>query len=195
MPTPKLTASRMALHGIHAAYQDLELKDYPGDEEAHAYVVKYIEEMDANVEAGRGLYMFGPNGTGKTALGMEILKAALRKDYTAQCTSWPLVIDARTQAWGDRNASIEFRYRILTPTFLQLDDIGKEAGAGKELSISVLDLILRRRSMKKLPTIITSNAQPEEIREVYGSSIASLLNGTMVPLEVPGLDLRDWEPE
>ena len=67
---------------------------------------------------------------------------------------------------NNREAAMEFRYRILAPSFLQIDDVGKEVGAGKELSSSVLDLVLRRRAMKNLPTIVTSNAHCDEIREV-----------------------------
>lgn len=195
MPKKKshITPSRMNLHGIYEEFHERTLDGFPGSEEAKDFVSNYLSFLADNRAVGRGIVFCGPNGTGKTTLGMIILRAALNLEYDVQAASWPLVIEARTQAWQNHEAMLQFRYRILSPDFLQVDDLGKETGAGKDLSTSVLDLVLRRRSMRKLPTIITTNAEPETLRRTYGDSIASLLNGNFDQVIVEGEDMREWE--
>lgn len=187
----ELTAARMSLHGIPAQYQSFELVGFPGDKDARNFVQEYILSLEDNFRNGRGIVFYGPNGTGKTSLGCMILKAALRVDHSAQVGAWPLILDARTQAWNNPAALQEFRLRIFHTEFLQIDDLGKEVGSGKELSVSVLDMVLRHRAGRNRPTILTTNADPVRIRQVYGDSVASLLNGRFSAVPVLGADLRE----
>jgi len=42
----------------------------------------YLDELDANIEAGKGIWFMGGTGTGKTTLGMLIAKEALAAGKT-----------------------------------------------------------------------------------------------------------------
>src|SRR3977135_240550 len=41
----------------------------------------FTADLDANLEAGRGLWLYGPTGTGKTTLAMLVSKVALEGNW------------------------------------------------------------------------------------------------------------------
>ena len=49
----------------------------PADEDGRRRSARFVDELDARLEEGRGLWLFGDTGTGKTTLAMLISKAAL----------------------------------------------------------------------------------------------------------------------
>ena len=55
---------------------------------------------------GIGIFFHGSNGTGKTFLGVEVLKEALRQGYTAQFASLGRIIQALTDGWYDTQKEI-----------------------------------------------------------------------------------------
>ena len=52
-------------------------------------VRRYVDDLDANLDAGRGLWLMGDVGTGKTTLAMLVSKAALERGRTVAIYSLP----------------------------------------------------------------------------------------------------------
>ena len=53
---------------------------------------RYVRDLDANLDAGRGLWLFGEVGTGKTTLAMLVSKAALEAGRSVAIYSLPRLL-------------------------------------------------------------------------------------------------------
>ena len=178
--------------GILEEYQRLGIGNYRGNvaSEIIIAVEKYIARLSKMKKTGLGLYFLGPNGTGKTGLMCEVLKGVCDKGYTAIFSTLSGLADKFAEGWKSDKAKKEFVTFVRSIDFLGIDDIGKEYRGKTEFIITVFDRVLRYRSMRCRPTLITSNIGPEKIRLVYGDSIASLLYGKFLPLRLIGEDFR-----
>ncbi|HYQ79573.1 MAG TPA: ATP-binding protein [Solirubrobacterales bacterium] len=89
---------------------------------------RYIEKLDANLAAGRGIWFLGDIGTGKTTLAMLISKAAIEKGHTVSIYSTPTLLTKIRSSMhvekGDAYAS--FFERLISVDLLHLDDLGAE---------------------------------------------------------------------
>ena len=120
-----------------------------------------------------------------------MLKEALRKGYSAQFTSLGGVIQALTDGWYDAEKRRRYEERIRDVDFLMIDDVGKEMRVSKNgLTEMVFDNLIRYRSFRNKPMILTTNSDIESVENVYGKSIVSLLHGKFIPIRVVGEDYR-----
>jgi len=185
--------ARMVVHGVPRQYTKYTLDSFPGDPAALKVALDYLESFGDDSEAlgkGHGLLFFGINGTGKTSLAVGILRCLLERNYLADFYRWPALIEARARSWRSEEAALDFRRHVRQTDLLVIDDLGKEFSGGRELSVSVLDDVVRGRTAAGKPTLITMNADPATIRTTYGDSIASLFNEFFEPVEVHGRDMR-----
>jgi DNA replication protein DnaC len=89
----------------------------------------YVEELDEHLQNGRGLWLFGDTGTGKTTLAMLIAKAALEAGHTVAIYSVPKLLTRIRRIYdsepGDMSYS-QFFERLTAVDLLVLDDLGAE---------------------------------------------------------------------
>jgi len=186
-----LTEKKMLDAGILEEFWPLSLDSYSGSAEVKSTIVEYIVCMKNARKLGISLFLFGMNGTGKTLLGVEVLKEALRKSYSAQFTSLGGIIQALTAGWYSDEKRRLFETRIRNVDFLMIDDVGKELRVNKSgLTEVVFDQLIRYRSFRNKPMILSSNSDINAIGNVYGMSLVSLLYGKFIPLKVVGEDYR-----
>jgi DNA replication protein DnaC len=92
-------------------------------------VREYIQQLDDRLEAGRGLWLFGDTGTGKTTLAMLVAKAALEAGRTVAIYSVPKLLTRIRRIYdaepGDMSYS-QFFERLTAVDLLVLDDLGAE---------------------------------------------------------------------
>ena len=81
----------------------------------------YVDDIDAGLEAGRGLWLFGDTGTGKTTLAMLVSKTALEAGHSVAIYSLPKLL-ARIR----RTYDAEPGERLL-PRLLRAADLGRPA--------------------------------------------------------------------
>ena len=55
-------------------------------------VRKFVDDLDLNLAEGRGLWLSGGTGTGKTTLAMLVSKAALQADHSVAIYSLPKLL-------------------------------------------------------------------------------------------------------
>lgn len=191
MDKRKLTPELMLKSGILEEFWDLDISDYIGKPEVVAVVKEYLSYLGNARKKGIGMFFHGSNGTGKTFLGVEILKEALRQGYTAQFASLGGIIQALTDGWYDAEKRRRYEERIRDVDFLMIDDVGKEMRVSKNgLTEMVFDNLIRYRSFRNKPMILTTNSDIESVENVYGKSIVSLLHGKFIPIRVVGEDYR-----
>jgi DNA replication protein DnaC len=113
---------------IPARYKDVAFDRFPVteiDPKIVAATKRYVDRIDANLNAGRGLWFMGPVGTGKTTLAMLITKSALEAGRSAARFSLPGLLSQirKTFDTGSHNELLE---RLTAVDLLHIDDIGAE---------------------------------------------------------------------
>lgn len=156
-------------------------------------VSSYINNIKKAHEDGIGLYIYGPNGTGKTAIEVIIMKEVIKLGYTAKYYQFSYVID-KFYNREDNNIN-----DFITCDFLILDDIDKAYIANNSTyPLSKLDYILRYRCQRNMVTIISSNLSINQYlgkiknqdNEIFITSLLSLFNEAFIPIKVDGEDYR-----
>jgi DNA replication protein DnaC len=90
---------------------------------------RYIEKLDENLAAGKGIWFLGDIGTGKTTLAMLVSKAAIEKGYSVAIYSTPVLltkIRASLRVEAKEDVYSAFFERLISVDLLHLDDLGAE---------------------------------------------------------------------
>lgn len=179
--------------GVNTEYQRLSWDDMTSvNRAAQEAVLGYVEALEYNVRTGRGLILWsGDTGTGKTLLASVLLKTVMVKGYDGYFTQFNEMIDTFTAGWRDETERAWFIKRIRNAPILVVDDIGKESKGRSNSVDAMFDMVMRHRVASGLPTIITTNLTPDNLKSGYGRFINSLLSEQCEYIEVPGSDYRD----
>lgn len=190
------------MSGILERWHDKTFDEFINDPDALTKISNYLTNIKSLKEQGVGIMLYGANGTGKSHLLNCLFKELLAKRYKVRIVSFSSFVQTFADGWYDDNVKQTFR-SIKHCDFLGIEEIGKEMKAssydegGKktykptELTISVLDSVLRYRLQSNKPTIITSNNTPTELLNYYNIDIVSMLKESCVPVQVKGKDYRD----
>jgi DNA replication protein DnaC len=106
----------------------------------------------------------------------------------------------------NREAAQKYEFLINNPDLLILDNVGSETGLGSETghTAKTLDFILRKRDGLGVPTIISSNFTPEELKKNYSNTVYEFVSQNAELISVMGDNFRmkssetaslleDWE--
>src|SRR5918996_5569964 len=89
----------------------------------------FVDELDEHLESGRGLWLMGDVGTGKTSLAMLVSKAALESGRSVAIYSLPRLL-ARIRRTYDadpgEDSYLDFFERLTSVDLLHVDDLGAE---------------------------------------------------------------------
>lgn len=154
---------------------------------------EYVENLVENVDNNKGICFIGSNGVGKSFLSCIILKEMYRHRYSCRRVTFSAYISAYTESWGaDRSEREVLEQNLLDKykgvEFLVLEEIGKEIDS--KIAKPILEDLLRYREEKGLVTFICTNLTPDTLKDLYGSSICSLINGNMTVIIIDGEDRR-----
>ncbi|HKJ36698.1 MAG TPA: ATP-binding protein [Solirubrobacterales bacterium] len=157
-----------------------------------AEVREFCEQVDERLDEGRGLWIQGPTGTGKTTLAMLASKAALDARRTAAIYSLPGLL-ARIRRTFDGEAGEDsyftFFQRLVSVDLLHLDDLGAESRT--EWVLEQLYSIIDRRYSDERSIVVTTNLEEPELFEQLGERIVSRLTEICGdPLLLEGGDKR-----
>lgn len=161
------------------------VKDFIGD---------YLNDLTHNIEDNRGICFIGSNGVGKSFLSCIIMKEAYRHRYSCRRVTFSSYISAYTESWGTRDKSekdtleTELYEKYKGVEFLVLEEIGKEIDS--KIAKPILEDLLRYREENGLVTLICTNMTPQDIKESYGASVCSLINGNMTVIMIDSEDMR-----
>lgn len=140
--------------------------------------------------AGRGTYLFGEPGRGKTYAAACCVRLAAEAGRKAKLVTVPMLLEQARAGYdgGDRLALERARgYELLA-----LDDLGMERAT--EWTMETLSALIDHRTSRGLPTVVTSNFALGRLRDrwggIEGDRLASRLAGACERVEVKGADRR-----
>ena len=123
------------------------------------HVRRFVEQIDANLDEGRGLWFHGDVGTGKTSLAMLIAQAADDAGRSVAVYSVPHLL-AEIRSTYDRDSSgysyLDLFDRLCTVDLLVLDDLGAEKTT--EWVLEQLYSIVNERWQSSGSVLVTTNA-------------------------------------
>lgn len=165
----------------HAYYKNIELYDMPTDirnasmkdiytDDATRFEVikwlkNYIDNYKVN-KSGKGLYLHGNFGCGKTYLISAMLNELAKLNHKIAIIYYPEFLRSLKASFNDENDYIvKFNY-IKKVELLLIDDIGAETTTAWSRD-EVLGNILQYRMQAHLPTFFTSNFTLEQLEEHF----------------------------
>jgi DNA replication protein DnaC len=161
-------------------YWVIDENNWEGAPEDLAQISGYFDKLDTLRSQGRGFYIFGPYGVGKTSLACLFLKMVLiRTQYSGLFVPFSELVMLNSKivtGWHDKTIEDAIN-QIKNVDFLILDDLAKEYDNERDNGRATLNTILRYRDMWRKPTIYTANIPISAIPDKYGASNYSIIRG------------------
>ena len=160
---------------------------------ALAEVRGFVDELEGRLEAGRGLWLFGDTGTGKTTLAMLVSKMALEAGHSVAIYSLPKLLARIRRTYDSEpggDSYLAFFERLTSVDLLHIDDLGAENRT--EWVLEQLYSIVNARWQEERAIVATTNlADITELREQVGErTVSRLAEICGEPIPVMGADLR-----
>lgn len=142
---------------------------------------------------GRGLYLYGSQGRGKTTMETLVAKYAAMKinpDTGKPFKVMFVLFENLVQASYNNKEAIN--EAIYSPDLLIIDNLGSETGMNSDskYNVRLLERIIRTRDNNEVPTIISSNFNMDEIQTYYGDAMKDLIEKNSEIISVTGQNLR-----
>lgn len=136
-------------------------------------VRRYISAIRANLDAGRGLWIQGDVGTGKTSVAMLISKAALEAGRSVAIYSLPRLLNLLRDSIESNGGLLDFIDRLASVDLLHIDDLGAENQT--DWVLEQLYSIVNARYEAERAIIATTNLMPDELDGRLGARTVSRL--------------------
>ena len=170
--------------GIPKRYYDMSFTWLKGNgsfpkenKEAYRIVSDYRQNLEQNLSTGKGLILRGPAGTGKTSLGVCLLKEALAIGKGCLMISMPNLLDNMlTLSKGDSVAFLNYEQKLRNIPLLLLDDFGAEYSKSEWVAAKVESIIIDRYNRMR-PIILTTNYSDGWTKDHYSQRIYDRLRG------------------
>ncbi|WP_205696274.1 ATP-binding protein [Conexibacter sp. SYSU D00693] len=155
-----------------------------------AEVRRFARTIDEQLDEGRGLWLQGPVGTGKTTLAMIVSRTALEAGRTVAIYSLPrLLTEIRTTFdEGSERRYEELLGQLAEVDLLHLDDVGAEKTSPWVLE--QLYSIVNTRYEEQRSIVLTTNLDDQELAEQIGARTTSRLEEMCDILPIGGHDRR-----
>jgi DNA replication protein DnaC len=163
---PQLVAYAKA-RGLSAViprkYQDVSF-DRPPVTDIDPQIVnatrRFVDRIDDRLDAGRGLWLMGQVGTGKTTLAMLVAKAALKSGRSVAIYSLPRLLNEIRDTHRAERSHIDLLDRLASVDLLHIDDIGAERT--NNWVLEELYSIINARYEDKRSMVVTTNILDRE---------------------------------
>jgi DNA replication protein DnaC len=165
--------------------RDLQTKAAVGEVRA------YVEELEARLAEGRGLWLFGDTGTGKTTLAMLISKAALEAGKSVAIYSLPKLLARIRRTYDSEpggDSYLSLFEQLTSVDLLHIDDLGAEKRS--DWVLEQLYALVNERYEAERSMLITTNLRHEELEEQIGPRTVSRLAQICDEVAVFGDDRR-----
>jgi DNA replication protein DnaC len=175
---------------IGEQYMRLDWTEYSGDLDAKGLIDQYIGVWPTARSNGMGVTLWGPVGVGKTFAATHIAKSLLRKGQKVWFTHFKEIVDDSLKLTGQ--AALDYQTKLMNVSCLVVDELywlSSQSDQRKNLFGEFLEQVVRYRTNRNLPIILTSNLAPDEFESTY-PRVFSLLEAKQWVIEMQGLDYR-----
>lgn len=148
---------------LNATFADID-----GDDPSRLKVLQLVTGFlhDYNETGkGKGIYVYGKFGVGKTFMLAAIANELAAKDHPSILVYVPEFVRELKNAIHDQSLEEKLDMVKSTP-ILMLDDIGAES-MSSWVRDEVLGVILQHRMSQQLPTFFSSNFDPDELKHHF----------------------------
>jgi DNA replication protein DnaC len=177
---------------IPRKYRDVAFDRFPVTEISSTVVNevrRFTRDIDARLDAGKGLWLVGDPGTGKTTLAMLISKAAIEAKRTTAIYSMPRLMAVLRTAIESEEGLLGLMDRLATVDLLHVDDLGAEHRT--DWVLEQIYSIVNTRYEDERSIVITTNNMPEELEVQIGKrTVSRLVEMCGDPLPLFGSDER-----
>lgn len=193
-----ISKESLIMMGVPKKFCDKTIKDFDtygkkSLKDVKTFMQDYLEHLEDNIEENKGVCFIGSNGVGKSYLSCIVLKEMYRHRYSCRRVTFSQYINAYTESWGASkdekdviNQDLLDKYKGVE--FLVLEEIGKEIDS--KIAKPILEDLLRYREEHGLVTFICTNLTPSLLKDSYGASVCSLINGNMTVIAIDSEDKR-----
>jgi DNA replication protein DnaC len=152
-------------------------------------VRRYVGAIDQNLDAGRGLWIQGDVGTGKTTLAMLVSKAALDSGRSVAIYSLPRLLNLLRESMDSEAGLLDFIDRLAAVDLLHIDDLGAENRT--DWVLEQLYSIVNARYEAERAIVATTNLMPDQLDDRLGArTVSRLVEICGDPLPLHGQDKR-----
>jgi DNA replication protein DnaC len=181
---------------IPRRYRDVSF-DRPPVTDIDREIVKatrwFVDDVDRQLGAGRGLWFMGSVGTGKTTLAMLVSKAALEAGRSVAIYSLPRLLNEIRDTHRAERSHVELLDRLTAVDLLHIDDVGAERTTDwvlEELYSIVNGRYEDQRSMVITTNILDREALCEQITERTVSRLTEMCDELPLLGDDHRMDLR-----
>ena len=152
----------------------------------------YAEAIGERLEQGRGLWLMGDVGTGKTTLAMLVSKAAAEAGHSVAIYSLPRLL-ARIRRTYDslpgEDSYLQFFERLTSVDLLHIDDLGAEKRS--DWVLEQLYALIDERYQSQRSVVVTTNLTQDNLEQQIGErTVSRLVEICGDPLPLFGDDQR-----
>jgi DNA replication protein DnaC len=154
-------------------------------------VRSFVDDLEAGLGAGRGLWIFGDTGTGKTTLAMLVSKMALEAGHSVAIYSLPKLLAHIRRTYDSEpggDSYLAFFERLTSVDLLHIDDLGAEKRS--DWVLEQLYALINERYEAQRSVLVTTNLPHEELEEQIGSRTVSRLSQICDEVPLFGDDRR-----
>ena len=154
----------------------------------------FVDDIERNVEAGRGMWFMGDIGTGKTSLAMLVSLAAEKAGKSVAVFPVTRLLSEIKDTYDSTSTGsyMSLFRRLCSVDVLHLDDLGVEKRT--EWVLEQLYSIVNERWQDERSIVVTSNiVDLDELRNQIGARTVSRLQEMCEVYPVMGADLRQQE--
>jgi DNA replication protein DnaC len=151
----------------------------------------FADSLDENVAAGRGLWLFGDTGTGKTTLAMLVSKVALEGGHSVAIYSLPKLLARIRRTYDEEPGGDSYHAffdRLTAVDLLHIDDFGAEKKS--DWVLEQLYAIVNERYEAERSVLLTTNLEMGELEGQVGRRTVSRLIEMCEQIPLFGEDRR-----
>jgi len=157
---------------------------------------KYEKQLDLiskvlkNQNQRKGLFLYGPPGSGKTHLVCAITNKIITENLGSVkfIQTIDLLLEIKRAFNSQEITELDIIEKYTSATYLVLDDIGVEKRS--DWTFTVFYKIINDRYISNLPTIITSNCSLDDLDKHFDERIVSRIIQMCEVIKMPNLNHR-----